>query len=276
MSTGPFAAFVLSTGRCGTQWLAEFLGDVYADRLHVEHEPLHDGYQAREALARHKHGDGLVSVPPPVVVDHVRGIAARLDERPNSRSYVECGHPSWSTIPYLAERFDGRVRVIHLTRHPVPTCLSWLTQWAYITPLLPHMREKVLLSPFDVGTRFVEYRDAWESLSPFEKCLYYWSEVNAFALVQEQEMGVPWLRLQYEELFDGEGLTRLLEFLGLHIQPESVERMSTVVDKHRYSLGAQQDWRVIGNHPRAMTIAATLGYDMTAIDDDDLHRRYLT
>ena len=45
------ATFVLSTGRCGTQWLAEALGRVFEGRLRVEHEPLHLGYLPRERLA---------------------------------------------------------------------------------------------------------------------------------------------------------------------------------------------------------------------------------
>jgi hypothetical protein len=265
-----FASFILSTGRCGTQWIASSLADVYSDRMDVEHEPLHDGYEARKILA---HGDSThpAQAMPPAVLEHLDRIVDRLSTRP----YMECGHPNWSTIPYLADRFRGRVRIIHLTRHPVPTCCSWLTHGAFQTPLLPHVPEKLLLSPFDEGTRFREYRQTWEKLSPFERSLYYWSEVNALALDLQSRSDAPWLRLRYEDLFDGDGLERLLEFLELPDRAGIFGQKRKVVDRYQYISGVWQDWRIIENHPRAMAMAQQLGYDLNGIDDMALRRRYL-
>lgn len=44
------ATFVLSTGRCGTQWLAQALGAAMGNRIRVEHEPLHNDYAPRRML----------------------------------------------------------------------------------------------------------------------------------------------------------------------------------------------------------------------------------
>jgi hypothetical protein len=41
------ATFVLSTGRCGTQWLAKNLTDHYGDLLAVTHEPHQREYLPR-------------------------------------------------------------------------------------------------------------------------------------------------------------------------------------------------------------------------------------
>jgi hypothetical protein len=266
------ACFVLSTGRCGTQWLASALAESYPDRLAVAHEPLHARYRPREAL-RLAGGNDVSPALPTEVDRHMEAIEAGLA----TRSYLECGHPSWSTIPSLAQRFRGRVRIIHLVRHPLPTSYSWLTHQAYQPPLLPHLAEKTLLSPFDEGVRFVEYRDRWARLTPFEKCLYYWTEVNAFGLALESRLQVPWLRLRYEDLFHGDGLERLLAFLDLQPCAAVSHRRAEVIDEHHSYLAAGEDWRSIHAHPRALEIADQLGYSVEddAVDADALDRRYV-
>lgn len=260
-----YAAFILSTGRCGTQWIAATLAEHYGDRIRVTHEPLHQGYDARNALS------GTGSAGSGEKDRHLDRIETRMADRP----YLECGHPCWSSIPLLAERFQGRVRIIHLTRHPVPTCCSWLTHGAFQPPLAPHLPEKVLLSPFDPGMRFQEYRDMWDRLVPFEKCLYYWIEVNAFAMDWENSLGVPWLRLRFEDLFQGNGLARLLAFLDLPLNEAVAGRRSRVIDEHRFLSPGWQDWQTIHQHPRAVAVAEALGYDLQAVNADQLARRYL-
>jgi len=264
-----FAAFILSTGRCGTQWLATALAEAYPDRLAVEHEPLHAGYEARKVLQHTAVANDAPQLPPEVV-GHMEAIEARLA----THTYIECGHPSWSTIPCLAERFRGHVKVIHLVRHPVPTSWSWLTLQAFQPPLLPHIAPRTLLTPFDDGIRFVEYRARWQSLAPFEKCLYYWSEVNAFALALQPRLGAPWLRLRYEDLFHGDGLQRLLEFLQLPPLESILHRRGDVIDDNHSVLADREDWRVIRDHPRAVAIAQQIGYDVDAVDEIALDRRY--
>ncbi|WP_395795473.1 hypothetical protein [Aquimonas sp.] len=265
-----YATFVLSTGRCGTQWLATALAEAYADQLAVEHEPLHSRYQPRKAL-EHASSAGAAAQLPAEVLRHMDAIEARLQ----TQAYIECGHPSWSTIPRLIERFRGRVRVIHLVRHPVPTSCSWLTHQAYQPPLLPHLPEKILLSPFDAGVRFPDYRERWHALTPFEKCVYYWTEVNAFGLDLQPSVDLPWLQLRYEDLFHGEGLGRLLEFLHLPPHAAILQRRAEVIDIHHSYLATAEAWRTILDHPHALAIAQQLGYSVDAIDDAALAGRYL-
>lgn len=251
------ATFVLSTGRCGTQWLAEKLAANFGDLLNVTHEPLHNEYRPRLML-------GLrtpLRLDPDsrdTVLRHVEEIEQGLETRP----YLECGHPCWSTLPYLIDRLGERLRIIHLVRHPVPTARSWLTQSAYVPPLLPHLQEKVLLSAFDDGVAFPEYRERWASLHPFEKCLFYWAEVNAFGLRLERESSTPWLRLRFEDLFGDSGTAGLLAFLGLPKLPALLEHRLDVVDQYRFlpPMGVPNlDLRV--SHPAIAGLGARLGYD---------------
>lgn len=264
------ATFVLSTGRCGTQWLAATLAEAYPGRITVAHEPLHARYQPRQALR----GAGDASPqaqPPEVVLRHADAIEAGLLTRP----YIECGHPCWSTLPWLADRFRGRVRIVHLLRHPVPTSYSWLTHQAYQPPLLPHLAEKVLLSPFDEGVRFGEYRERWPQLTPFEKCLYYWAEVNAFALDLQSRLDLPWLRLRFEDLFQAEGADQLLTFLGLPPSDHMFGRRQDRVDAYRWHVPALAGGEALSEHPRVIELAAQFGYALDAIDEAALARRYL-
>ena len=251
-----FAVFVLSTGRCGTQWLAEQLREFYRDHLWVEHEPLHDRYLARQMLGANSPLRLATNDAEPIL-SHVQTIEQHLERQP----YLECGHPCWSTIPYLADRFQGRIRVVHLTRHPLPTARSWLTHMAYEPPLLPHLKEKVLLSPFDEGVAFPEYQDRWAALTPFEKCLFYWAEVNAFGLKQQEQLGVPWLRISFEELFNGDAMMRLLSFLELAPQESILQARTERIDKHRFVAMSQPNFGLITEHPRVLEVAEKLGYD---------------
>lgn len=264
------ATFILSTGRCGTQWIAHSLQACHAIRAVVEHEPLRNRLDPRLALS-----PSVLKLPSSPLSQVIREHAEAINRLLDDHSYIECGHTCWSSVAHLAELLPGKTRVIHLVRHPVPTACSWLTHRAFQKPLLPHLPEKVLLSPFDDGSRFTEYRESWETLLPFEKCLYYWLEVNALALDLESRLGVPWLRLKFEDLFGGDGLEELFAFLEVPLPPEIRATLRSQADDFRYVSDAWQDWRIIENHPSVLTVLGKLGYSLDDIDDDSLRRRYL-
>ena len=257
---------MLSTGRCGTQWIASSIDRFYAGLVDVEHEPLHSRYEPRRMLGI---GDCRGDTLPAPVQRHIDELVNR------DRRYLECGHPSWSSIPVLHDHLGERMRVIHLVRHPVPTALSWLTHSAYQPPLAPHLDEKILLSPFDVGVRLPEYRDSWHELSPFEKCVYYWCEVTALALEVRQEFGKRWLTLRYEDLFGGDGVESLLGFLELPANDAMTATRSLTSDAFCYVTRPGHDWHAIVRCPHAREIAAQFSYDIGDVDNDAMHRRYV-
>jgi hypothetical protein len=264
------ATFVLSTGRCGTQWLADRLSKTYGDILHVEHEPLHDRYRPRQML-----GARGVLPDDPETAQTIRTHLETIGRHLETHDYVECGHPCWSSIPYLAEQFAGRVRLIHLTRHPIPTALSWTTHQAFTPPLLPHLTEKVLLSPFDDEVQFPEYREWWPTLTPFEKCLYYWAEVNAFGLNLRARQSAPWLTLSYESLFGGDGLEDLLSFLGVPDRESMWSDRAMAIDRFRFATQESPDPTIATRHERVVDVARRLDYDVADVHPHALQRRYL-
>ena len=262
------ALFVISTGRCGTQWLARALQSACGEEAEVTHEPLHSGYLPRKMLAATDPAK-LDQANGDIILGHI----ARIEETLRSRMYIECGYPLWSTLPYLLERFAGRVRVVHLVRHPVPTAWSWLAQQAYCPPLASHLAMKEPLSPFDEGVHFTSYRDRWSGLTPYEKALFYWLEVNSFASHLEQRADAPWLRICFEELFSVGTLKTLLTFAGidasvnLHAPPPT--------DDHPYLAGHWSDPALIARHSDVVELATALGYDAMDFDAVKLRRRYL-
>lgn len=260
------ATFIISTGRCGTQWIADTLGEFFSDMMVVEHEPLHLLYEPRVALSR-KYGDAL----PSGVEAHFEKIERVLE----THDHLECGHPLWSSAPLLAKRFEGRVRFVHLVRHPVPLSFSWLTHAAFQDPLFPHIPLKILLSPFDEGTRLSQYQDTWEGLSPFEKCLYYWTELNLFALEFCAGTVPPCLLLRYEDVFERDGLFELLRFLNLPDREMMGPSRGEVKDRYRSCLLDLEDWQVVRRHEPTLELASRLGYSMEGLRNDAFRRRYL-
>jgi len=264
------ATFVLSTGRCGTQWLAHALALPGVGAGRVEHEPLGDRYRARLLLGRGGEPAALAPVDCARLEKHFAGIEVTLEHE----DYFEAGFPCWSALPYLCRRLAGRIRIVHLTRHPVPVAYSWTAHGAYVPPVLPQVPEKILLHPGDRGVAFPEYAEAWPRLHAFERALYFWAEVHAFALRWQVIADVPWLRVEMKELFTPAGLARLTGFLDLGCGPELLGAAQDVVDEHHFQLGDWCDPHVIERHPRVTEVARALGYDPMAIDVAALKRRY--
>ncbi len=262
------ATFILSTGRCGTQWIAANLTAACNGSAVIEHEPLHDRYYPRAMLAGNdpeKTGNAAE------VHAHCDRIEAILKEK----SYIECGWPAWGAIPYLLQRFAGRIKIVHLVRHPLPVACSWVSHRAFCPPIiqgLPGFREKILASPFDEGTAFSQCRDKWGGMNPFEKTLFFWSEVNALGLRLEAGSDVPWLRIRFEDLFCGNALKQLTDFLGL-AAPDAMA-LSKSQDEYRYVCDSWWNPRDIQKHPDVMEVAERLGYDPLDFDEQKLRGRY--
>ena len=262
------ALFVISTGRCGTQSLADMFERRLGDRVIVTHEPMHNDYGTREMLGVNEPDrlDPDLSAP---LLDHIDFIEEMLQSKP----YIECGHPSWSSIPYLVRRFEGRISFIHLVRHPVPTAFSWLTHFAYLPPPAPHLEEKVLLTPFDDGIRFTSYRERWPSLTPFEKALFYWLEVNTLAFELLESETVSSMRIRCEELSDASMIDRVLTFAGFDVTSGDATSIEQV-DRYRSISSTWCDPRLVERHPDVIELATRLGYDALPFDELALRRRY--
>lgn len=266
------AVFFLSTGRCGTQWVTKNLDAHYADQLIAFHEPLVFEYLPRQMFAGF---DPNTTENADLILEHARKI--ELTIAPNQgtgvAAYVECGWPVYAAIPYFLKRFGENARVVHLVRHPVPTTSSMMTH-KYYQQRSGNITEKALLTPSDAGVRLGEYADNWDDMELFERCLYFWGEINAFGLELEQTCEGRWLRLRFEDLFGGNGLERLLDFMKLPVRDDILKARDTLEDNFHAKTRTPWDVNTIKEHPRIIEIAKALGYDPLDFNPDAIKDRY--
>ncbi len=247
------AYFILSTGRCGTQWLYDRLrAPLEAHGFWVTHEPLHYGYCPTENSPSRPLVRNACEIE-----GHADAIQDHLDK---GGHYLECGFPAWRHLPWFQKRLNGPVKVIYLHRDPIQTASSWLKQNAFVPPFLPHQTEKTWFSPSAEGACLPQYQERWTGLTPFEKNLYFWAEVQLHARQYRQNWSSnDWLTVRFEELFTD----KRLEQLGYFLVNQSL--VGSQIDKSPYDQhsGIPQTPVVeskMQNHPEILRIAKQLQY----------------
>lgn len=263
-------AVVLSSGRCGTQWLTETLRELHGDQLEVEHEPIGPLYSPRRFFRLYEEPEAVLEVD--AVRAHLDRIAS-LD-----KPYVETGWPLLGALPLLAHRLPDKLLVIHLTRHPVPSALSHLAHNSYAGSARDDAYTRLAtLGPTDPRVFQTSYAARWKALSAYEKCLFWVTEVAAFGLEFEERFpAIPLIRVKSEQMLAGDRptLERLVACLGLDWDDRWVERTGTRVDRWNHRTDADVDPLAIRHHAFAMATAERLGYDPAAFDAAALRARY--
>jgi hypothetical protein len=267
MSTGPVVMF-LSAGRCGTQWLAAGLRERYP-ALAVEHEPIGADYRPRRFFRRYDDPEAILAVR------EVRRHLAWVQSLPR---YVETGWPLFAALPLLAERIGGRLRVVHLTRHPVPSALSHLAHNSYAGSARDDSYTRnATLAPSDPGVFQAHYASRWETLSAYERCLFWWTEVNLFALeFPARYPDVAFTRVASERLLAGDRgtLEDLLAFMDLPWVDSWLDHPGRVVDCWHHHTDRSLDPLQALRHQATMQVAAVLGYAFSGLDLEALEARY--
>lgn len=261
----------ISTPRCGTQWLAKFLGEIYEDEATVLHEPILYDYYPRLNLGRYEL---------PLQPESNQKLQRHLDfieEETKQKKYIEVGWQSIAGISEFYHRFRNRLRVIHLYRNPVFVAASLVTIDFY-TQKHQDRNEKAILSPFDDVALLDEYKYRWEKLSRYEKSLYYWTEVNLRALEIKYQYGnLPFYSLKFENLFKKNKetsritLVELLSFMGFNYSKKMLDALNIRHDEYHYKTNSNIDWKKIKDHPQTLALANKLGY---RLDEEIELQRY--
>jgi hypothetical protein len=121
------------------------------------------------------------------------------------------------------------------------------------------------------------YARRWDWFSPYERCLYWWAEVNRFGLeFSERYPTIPFLRVQSEPLLAGDrdALQFLLGFLDLPWDERWRVATRRQVDRWHHHTDRAFDPLAICRHPSFVAIAEALGYDVRDIDVERLRARY--
>jgi hypothetical protein len=257
--SGAHIVVFLSAGRCGTGWLASQLHDRYA-QLEVEQAPIGALYQPRRYFRRYADPSAILEVP------EVRRHVERLDR--TTTAYVETGWPLLAALPLLAERFASRLRIVHITRHPVPTALLHHADGSYAGSRRRNPYSRLAtLAPRDRNVFQPHYARTWAQLSAYEKCLFWWTEVNLFGLELPGRFGtIPLLRVQAEDVFSGERepLGRLLAFMELPWHRGWQRRGALTLDRWpRPHDGV--DPLEVHRHPATVETARELGYELAGL-----------
>ncbi|MBD3167569.1 hypothetical protein GF324_13295 [bacterium] len=184
------AAFIVSTGRTGTDFFTTLYNEVVSNAwsLH-EPKPAFRG-RAREFLQRD-----------PTPVEKLRFRASRQLRhllRPED-CYIETNYHLFAAIPLIRESFPDAY-VVHVVRDGRAVVTSWLNRWRYITN--DHIRPEHV--PGDPAV------DHWGDWNPLQKLAWYWVTVN-----RRVEQTKPDLTVKFEDIFKGErkGVYRVLELL---------------------------------------------------------------
>lgn len=199
--------FVISTGRCGTQWLTETMQQWHKDFV-VQHEPLHFGYRPDINRVQQPllHNAKLLE-------NHLAYIQQQLDA---GKTYIETGFPSWRHLDWFRQQLGHKVRVIHIHRDPLETVSSLFKLNAFVPPLLSHLPTKNLYLPGSELDFLHQYQELWPQLDPAEKNLWYWAEVQWQALTYQQQWPEhDWLSLSFDTLFSTQTKEVLADFMNL-------------------------------------------------------------
>ena len=209
--TDKYCCFVISPGRCGTQWLGKALRAQLDNKYRIEHEPVNFDY----APTINSPSSPLVINEEKITV-HLESILATLK---SGLGYIETGFPNWRHIAWLQQKISVEhgyaVKFIRIKREPVANALSLLKLNAFVPPLLPHLPCKTFMRPTANDACLSEMSEFWSVLSPFEKCLYYWAEVQIQANKYQLKVDTDyWLDVSFEQLFLNNSMKRILDFLG--------------------------------------------------------------
>lgn len=202
----------------------------YGHSAVIRHEPCADGYMANYHFQAYHDRQNIVLNQ--ALVAHLAFVKQKL----KSKDYIETGWPGYGAMPFvIRELGDENVRVVHLYRDPCSCTRSLDSHQIYNNReiLVPR-----LLFNDTLGVIQHNIRDtAWSSKSHIGKCLFFWTELNAYALrLRRQIDKACWYDLKYEKLFDGhqgpETLGGLLDFMHLPNSTAMLEALRQTVDNY--------------------------------------------
>jgi hypothetical protein len=264
------ATFFISTGRCATQWMTDKLSTHYHDLAVVKHEPFQVEYEPRFYFnAYHRKEEVNLSH---AIEEHLSFIHKTIQDF----SYIETGWPIYGALPFILSHLKGRVKVVHLYRHPIRVAASLATKNVYSKGA---WSDAVAISPSDYGvTQGYLEGHQWNSMSQFEKCLFWWTEINQFALDLHRNFeSIPWLTLKYEEVFSENSkneLRKLINFLSLPERESFFNFLSQKTDNYSSKSQKPINIHAVEKYPKVFELMDKLEYEYEDSNISEIKRRY--
>ena len=264
------ATFFISTGRCATQWMSDKLSTHYHDLAVVKHEPFQVDYEPIFYFnAYHRKEEVNFSH---AIEEHLAFIRNTIQDF----SYIETGWTVYGALTFILSRLKGRVKIVHLYRHPIRVAASLATQNVYSKGA---WSDAVAISPSDYGvTQGYLKGHKWNSMSQFEKCLFWWTEINQFALdLQRDFESIPWLTLKYEEVFSENSkneLRKLVNFLSLPERESFFNSLAQKTDNYSFKIQKSINIHAIEKYPKVFELMDKLEYVYDDSNISEIKRRY--
>jgi hypothetical protein len=133
----------------------------------------------------------------------------------------------------------------------------------YIERRVPSMN--VHLDPRASRTFHPEYRDTWKKLSPFEKNLFRWAEINSYAdELKTLYPDRPLMRVRVEDI-SKDVLHDIARFLGLpERNGDRIPNFNSQRNKRRFLRPIRDAFNLLSNHVYVIGLAESLGYDCSS------------
>lgn len=231
--------FFLSTGRCGTQSVSNFLNVGFQDIAHIAHEPIDWRYLPNKYYRCGDDADPINNYSD--IAKNFQNIENYLE----NTTYIEVGWPCFSAIPYFAKRLGNKVRIVNLIRDPIATCISLEKHGFYVNDYCnpnPWVKNGIL-SPIWNNVILKQYKEVWNSMSTLEKNLFRWAELIKYAdELTENSANIEMLRIKFEDLMDPmKNKDHFFDFLGLPNRPslalEEIRKVDVASKNNRLRRG---------------------------------------
>jgi Fe-S-cluster formation regulator IscX/YfhJ len=257
----------LNTGRCSTVSLSEYFGWSFNDEAFVWHEPFHESeLPPRIHFRQYENLQWSWESPESCIpeLDRIKPFIKLWRQiLRGSKNIIVFGYTIYPLIPLIISAFPGAVRILHLVRHPVAVAASMTNNGLY-DPIIekdnPAMRAE--LDPRLTSTFHPEYAKSWETLTPFEKNLYRWAEINLYAKeLHEFFPEVPFMTVRIEDM-NQEIVDKMASFFGLHKRAgESMPRFNRQKTNRKILRPIKNASECLPLHPHIIEVAESLGYD---------------
>lgn len=255
------ASFLLSTGRTSTQNIASIARAARPDAV-IEHEPLAGNYYSRRVFRRPRKFHTVFGAQ----ISIQRKFIEIEDTLAQGTDYVDVGWPVYAWLPYLQDRLGEQFRFVHLVRNPFRVAASLMTHGRFSTdqPGKHRYQRRGMIHVGDAGTKFVIPPEVNARLSPFERNLFHWLEVNAFALDLHGSPGFRGL-YRFEDLYASQN-PQIVPLLTDLIGPGPYDLSQAPVDQAH----ATRSVRIGSVDPdllrAVVSISEQLGYDRAQIE----------
>ncbi len=228
MSLSPHVTFIMSTGRCSTQFLAKLLA-LGTPQAEVVHEGAGPNYKPAQVFR----GGGFDTVIEST--QKLRAEFKRIDAvLAQNKSFIDTGWPAYAWGPYFAHRYGDAFQFAHLVRNPFAVAASMsthrllgdheddLSQYGIIRPRHPH-------------AVFKEFAPQYPAFTRFERGLLHWLEVNTYLLEQHEKAGFLGL-YRFEEMYGGDTPSAKALWAACGFAPEGYQELPAY-DKYNCRTG---------------------------------------